>query len=83
MFHRIPSAATAPSSSVGARACSNPRVRVAPATTERSLNLTLLNCGVQNFFTTVKALVSQAEAEGPKLDGKNRFQQAERELTDR
>ncbi|KAI0358609.1 hypothetical protein OH77DRAFT_1421018 [Trametes cingulata] len=35
-----------------------------------------------NFFTTVKALVSQAEAEGPKLDGKNRFQQAERELTD-
>ena len=37
----------------------------------------------QNFFTTVKALVSQAEAEGPKLDGKNRFQQAERELTDR
>lgn len=37
----------------------------------------------QNFFTTVKALVSQAEAEGPKLDGKNRFGQAERELTDR
>ncbi|KAH9858884.1 tRNA synthetases class I (C) catalytic domain-containing protein [Lenzites betulinus] len=35
-----------------------------------------------NFFTTVKALVSQAEAEGPKLDGKNRFGQAERELTD-
>ena len=38
---------------------------------------------VQNFFTNVKALVSQAEAEGPKLDGKNHFQQAERELTDR
>ncbi|OSD07063.1 hypothetical protein PYCCODRAFT_1359815 [Trametes coccinea BRFM310] len=35
-----------------------------------------------NFFTIVKALVSQAEAEGPKLDGKNRFQQAERELTE-
>ncbi|KAI0645882.1 tRNA synthetases class I (C) catalytic domain-containing protein [Trametes meyenii] len=35
-----------------------------------------------NFFTNVKALVSQAEAEGPKLDGKNRFQQPERELTD-
>ncbi|EIW62776.1 cysteine--tRNA ligase [Trametes versicolor FP-101664 SS1] len=35
-----------------------------------------------NFFTTVKALVSQAEAEGPQLDGKNRFQQPERELTD-
>ncbi|KAI1795517.1 cysteinyl-tRNA synthetase [Ganoderma leucocontextum] len=35
-----------------------------------------------NFFTNVKALVSQAEAEGPSLDGKNRFQQAERELTD-
>lgn len=37
----------------------------------------------QNFFTNVKALVSQAEAEGPKLDGANHFQQAERELTDR
>ncbi|KAM5530533.1 hypothetical protein V8D89_015810 [Ganoderma adspersum] len=35
-----------------------------------------------NFFTNVKALVSQAEADGPSLDGKNRFQQAERELTD-
>ncbi|TFK83449.1 cysteinyl-tRNA synthetase [Polyporus arcularius HHB13444] len=35
-----------------------------------------------NFFTNVKALVSQAEAEGPKLDSKNHFQQAERELTD-
>ncbi len=38
---------------------------------------------IQNFFTNVKALVSQAEAEGPKLDSKNHFQQAERELTDR
>ncbi|KAI9067364.1 hypothetical protein FKP32DRAFT_1683968 [Trametes sanguinea] len=35
-----------------------------------------------NFFTNVKALVSQAEAEGPKLDGKNRFQEPERELTE-
>ncbi|KAI0663331.1 tRNA synthetases class I (C) catalytic domain-containing protein [Cubamyces menziesii] len=35
-----------------------------------------------NFFTNVKALVSQAEAEGPQLDAKNRFQQPERELTD-
>ncbi|EJF65018.1 cysteinyl-tRNA synthetase [Dichomitus squalens LYAD-421 SS1] len=35
-----------------------------------------------NFFTNIKALVSHAEAEGPSLDGKNRFQQAERELTD-
>ncbi|KAI0745279.1 cysteinyl-tRNA synthetase [Earliella scabrosa] len=35
-----------------------------------------------NFFTNVKALVSQAEAEGPKLDDKNHFQQAEKELTD-
>ncbi|KAH9929551.1 tRNA synthetases class I (C) catalytic domain-containing protein [Epithele typhae] len=35
-----------------------------------------------NFFTNVKALVSQSEAEGLKLDGNNPFQQAERELTE-
>ncbi|OBZ70920.1 putative cysteine--tRNA ligase [Grifola frondosa] len=35
-----------------------------------------------NFFATVKALVSQAEAVGPQLDGKNRYQDAERELTE-
>ncbi|KAI0743951.1 tRNA synthetases class I (C) catalytic domain-containing protein [Daedaleopsis nitida] len=35
-----------------------------------------------NFFTNVKALVSQAEADGPKLDDKNHLQDAERELTD-
>ena len=42
-----------------------------------------LTIPIQNFFTNVKALVSQAEAEGPKLDDKNHFQQAEKELTDR
>lgn len=36
-----------------------------------------------NFFTTVKALVSQAQAEGPRLDGTHRFGDAEKELTAR
>ncbi|TFY58096.1 hypothetical protein EVJ58_g6625 [Rhodofomes roseus] len=34
-----------------------------------------------NFFTLVKALVTQADAEGARLDGKNRFGDAEHELT--
>ena len=38
---------------------------------------------LQNFFTTVKALVSQAQAEGPRLDGTHRFGDAEKELTAR
>ncbi|KAH9946950.1 cysteinyl-tRNA synthetase [Amylocystis lapponica] len=37
----------------------------------------------KNFFTVVKALISQARAEGPQLDGTNRYQDAERELTKR
>ncbi|KAI0948990.1 hypothetical protein AcW1_008711 [Taiwanofungus camphoratus] len=41
-----------------------------------------LEATFNNFFTTVKALVSQAQAEGPRLDGTNRYRDAERELTD-
>ncbi|EMD33708.1 hypothetical protein CERSUDRAFT_87037 [Gelatoporia subvermispora B] len=41
-----------------------------------------IEAAFNNFFTLVKALVSQDQAEGPKLDGRNRFQEPERELTD-
>ncbi|CCL99049.1 uncharacterized protein FIBRA_01060 [Fibroporia radiculosa] len=40
-----------------------------------------LETALNNFFTTIKALVGQSEADGPQLDGKNRFGSAERELT--
>ncbi|KAI0320457.1 tRNA synthetases class I (C) catalytic domain-containing protein [Amylostereum chailletii] len=36
---------------------------------------------LNNFFANVKALVSQARASGPQLDGKHRFEEAERGLT--
>ncbi|EIM83017.1 uncharacterized protein STEHIDRAFT_141544 [Stereum hirsutum FP-91666 SS1] len=42
----------------------------------RNIELTL-----NNFFTTVKALISQAHADGPALDGKHRFNDAEQDLT--
>ncbi|PSR70964.1 hypothetical protein PHLCEN_2v13140 [Hermanssonia centrifuga] len=42
----------------------------------RNLEITL-----NNFFTVVKALVSQAQAEGPRKEGSHRFGNAESELT--
>lgn len=43
----------------------------------RNIEVTL-----NNFFTVVKALVAQARADGPRLDGKHRFENTESDLTD-
>ncbi|KZT10897.1 uncharacterized protein LAESUDRAFT_721290 [Laetiporus sulphureus 93-53] len=40
-----------------------------------------LETAFSNFFATAKALVGQDEADGSSLDGKNRFRDAERDLT--
>ncbi|OSX65793.1 hypothetical protein POSPLADRAFT_1064495 [Postia placenta MAD-698-R-SB12] len=42
----------------------------------------ILETAFNNFFTTVKALVSQAEADGPNMDSATRYRDAERELVD-
>ncbi|KAI0784742.1 cysteinyl-tRNA synthetase [Abortiporus biennis] len=38
---------------------------------------------LNNFFTNVKALVNQAQTDGPSMDTRHRFGDAEHELTDR
>ncbi|GBE80478.1 Cysteine--tRNA ligase [Sparassis crispa] len=40
-----------------------------------------LESTLNNFFTTVRARISRAQVDGPHLDGKNQYQQAERETT--
>ncbi|EKM54728.1 uncharacterized protein PHACADRAFT_258757 [Phanerochaete carnosa HHB-10118-sp] len=40
-----------------------------------------IEASFNNFFTVVKALMSQAQAEGPRLDSAHRFNDLEKELT--
>jgi cysteinyl-tRNA synthetase len=57
---------------------------------ETTINVTtifIFNCcgihadvGVQNFFTNVSALLSQANADGTKSDGYHHYEAPEREL---